>query len=72
MGSYSAITVPGASGFNLFVRPTKKTGPKPTPFTYCGEVDFITWEGEAPISIRWQLRKPVPANLQGLLSVPSP
>lgn len=64
----------GARGqrIHLFVRPTKKTGPKPTPFTYCGEVDFITWEGEAPISIRWQLRKPVPANLQGLLSVPSP
>jgi superfamily II DNA or RNA helicase/diadenosine tetraphosphate (Ap4A) HIT family hydrolase len=57
---------------HLFVRPTKKTGSKPTPFVYCGEVDFISWEGEAPISIRWQLRTAVPANLHGALSVPSP
>jgi hypothetical protein len=57
---------------HLFVRPTKKTGSKPTSFVYCGEVDFISWEGEAPISIRWQLRMAVPANLQSVLSVPSP
>ena len=37
-----------------------------------GEVDFISWEGEAPISIRWQLRTAVPANLHRVLSVPSP
>ena len=57
---------------HLFVRPTKKTGSKPTSFVYCGEVDFISWEGEAPISIRWQLRTAVPASLHGVLSVPSP
>ena len=34
---------------HLLVRPTKKTGSQPTPFTYCGEVDFADWEGEAPI-----------------------
>ncbi|MDE5458443.1 DUF3427 domain-containing protein [Bradyrhizobium sp. CSA112] len=56
---------------HLLVRSTKKTGSKPTPFIYCGEVDFISWEGEAPISIRWRLRTAVPANLQRLLSVPS-
>ena len=55
---------------HLFVRPTKKTGSKPTPFFYCGEVDFVSWEGEAPISIRWQLRTAVPTALQGLLGVP--
>ena len=27
---------------HLFVRPTKKTGQKPTPFIYCGEVDFVS------------------------------
>ena len=47
---------------HLFVRPTKKTGSKPTPFVYCGEVDFLSWEGDAPISIRWVLREPVPAS----------
>lgn len=56
---------------HLFVRPTKKTGTKPTPFFYCGQVDFLSWEGEAPISIRWQLREPVPPSLLTTLSVPS-
>jgi hypothetical protein len=56
---------------HLFIRPTKKTGSKPTPFFYCGEVDFVSWEGEAPISIRWRLRTAVPACLQTLLGVPS-
>ncbi|MCK1417627.1 DUF3427 domain-containing protein [Bradyrhizobium sp. CW4] len=55
---------------HLFVRPTKKTGSKPTPFVYCGQVDFLSWEGEAPISIRWQLREPVPPTLHTTLSVP--
>lgn len=56
---------------HLFVRATKKTGSKPTPFLYCGEVDFVSWEGEAPISIKWRLREAVPAALHGALSVPS-
>jgi hypothetical protein len=56
---------------HLFVRPTKKTGSKPTPFVYCGQVDFLSWEGEAPISIRWQLREAVPPALRDILGVPS-
>ena len=56
---------------HLFVRPTKKTGSKPTPFLYCGEVNFVSWEGDAPISITWRLREAVPPQLHGLLSVPS-
>jgi hypothetical protein len=56
---------------HLFVRPTKKTGSKPTPFVYCGEVDFVSWEGEAPISIKWRLREAVPPPLHGVLGVPS-
>ena len=56
---------------HLFVRPTKKTGSKPTPFIYCGEVDFVSWEGDAPISIKWRLREAVPPPLHGVLGVPS-
>jgi superfamily II DNA or RNA helicase/HKD family nuclease/diadenosine tetraphosphate (Ap4A) HIT family hydrolase len=56
---------------HLFVRPTKKTGSKPTPFVYCGEIDFISWDGDAPISIKWRLREAVPPTLHGVLSVPS-
>jgi superfamily II DNA or RNA helicase/diadenosine tetraphosphate (Ap4A) HIT family hydrolase len=55
----------------LLVRPTKKTGSKPTSFIYCGEVDFVSWEGDAPISIRWRLRESVPVALRSLLGVPS-
>ncbi|MDP3689906.1 DUF3427 domain-containing protein, partial [Bradyrhizobium sp.] len=56
---------------HLLVRPTKKTGSKPTPFYYCGEVDFVSWEGDAPISIKWRLREAVPSALHGALGVPS-
>ncbi len=56
---------------HLFVRATKKTGSKPTPFFYCGEVDFVSWEGDAPISIKWRLREAVPPPLRSVLSVPS-
>nr|WP_280950719.1 DUF3427 domain-containing protein [Mesorhizobium sp. WSM3882] len=56
---------------HLLVRPTKKTGPKPTPFTYCGEVDFSDWVGEGPITVRWHLRDPVPPSLWNSLKVPA-
>src|SRR3954471_21728427 len=36
---------------HLLVRKTKKTGSKPTPFTYCGEVDFQSWVGNTPITV---------------------
>ncbi len=55
---------------HLFVRATKKIGSKPAPFIYCGEVDFISWEGDAPISIKWRLREAVPSPLHSLLGVP--
>ncbi len=55
---------------HLFVRPTKKTGPKPTSFIYCGEVDFVSWEGESPITVRWRLKEQVPPSLREVLNVP--
>jgi hypothetical protein len=55
---------------HLFVRPTKKTGQRPTPFTYCGEVDFVSWEGDSPITVRWQLKEQVPSSLRAILKVP--
>jgi superfamily II DNA or RNA helicase/diadenosine tetraphosphate (Ap4A) HIT family hydrolase len=54
---------------HLFVRPTKKTGSSPTPFIYCGQVDFESWEGEAPITIKWRLRRHIPVNLRPTLGV---
>jgi hypothetical protein len=55
---------------HLFVRATKKTGQKATPFTYCGEVDFVSWEGDRPITVRWRLREAVPSSLHATPKVP--
>lgn len=45
---------------HLFVRRRRKTQRgTASPFTYCGEVDFVDWEKDAPITIRWRLREPL-------------
>jgi hypothetical protein len=38
---------------------------------FCGDVEFVEWEGEKPITVRWQLSEPVPERLLGEL-VPTP
>jgi superfamily II DNA or RNA helicase len=49
---------------HLLVRRFPKTQRgKAAPFTYCGDLDFQSWEGEKPITIRWRLTKPVPEQL---------
>jgi hypothetical protein len=55
---------------HLFVRHTKKIKGKAAPFVYCGEVDFVDWENDAPITIRWRLSESVPPSLRGVLGVP--
>ncbi|MBY5854321.1 DUF3427 domain-containing protein [Rhizobium leguminosarum] len=54
---------------HLLVRKTKKIGPKPAPFIYCGEVDFETWTGEMPITVTWRLREAVPSTLLSQLKI---
>jgi hypothetical protein len=56
---------------HLFVRPTKRLRGKAAPFIYCGELDFVDWEGEKPITVEWKLRKPVPPAFHEVLGVPS-
>jgi hypothetical protein len=60
-----ALRADRGDGAPLFVRPTKRG-----PFLYCGEVDFVSWEGNSPISVLWRLRDPVPESLWTTLSVP--
>jgi hypothetical protein len=48
---------------HLLVRKTKKIGAKPSPFLYCGEADFKEWTGEAPITVTWRLRDPLPPTI---------
>ena len=47
----------------LFVRKQAKIKSNAAPFIYCGEVDFVDWEGNKPISVTWRLRQPVPETL---------
>lgn len=56
---------------HLFVRATRKT-PRGTgaPFTYCGDVGFVDWEGSKPIKISWRLNAPVPEYLRSRFSIP--
>jgi superfamily II DNA or RNA helicase len=45
---------------HLYVRKQKKEANKAAPFLNCGEVDFVSWEGNKPISVTWRLREAVP------------
>jgi hypothetical protein len=46
---------------HLFVRTHKRRpGGGSAPFIYCGDVRFQSWEGEKPITVRWQLSASVP------------
>jgi superfamily II DNA or RNA helicase/HKD family nuclease/diadenosine tetraphosphate (Ap4A) HIT family hydrolase len=51
---------------HLLVRPGRRG-----PFIYCGEADFISWEGSAPITVLWRLREPVPRTLWSTLNIPN-
>jgi hypothetical protein len=53
-----AITV------HLFVRAKPKTSDgRGAPFYYCGPVNFVSWEGNQPITVIWRLVKAVPSVL---------
>ena len=56
---------------HLFVRRDKLRDKKAAPFLYCGEVDFVDWKGEAPITIVWRLQARIPRNLRVLLGLPN-
>jgi len=56
---------------HLFVRAKAKTPDgRGAPFLYCGPVEFVSWNGEKPITVQWKLRTPVPSPLWAELEVP--
>lgn len=55
---------------HLFIRKRKVLDGKAAPFVYCGFVDFVSCEGEKPISVLWRLREPVPQAMTESLGVP--
>ncbi len=57
---------------HLFVRATRKTPKgKAAPFTYCGQVAFVDWEGSKPITIRWRLNQALPEYLHSRFGLKS-
>lgn len=52
---------------HLLARKSGKIGGKAAPFIYCGEVDFVDWRGEKPITVQWRLKQPLSDRLYGLL-----
>lgn len=56
---------------HLFVRRHKLVDGKAAPFVYCGTVDFMSWKGDAPITVDWKLQEEVPARLHRELSIPA-
>ena len=55
---------------HLFIRKHSKIEGRGAPFFYCGPVEFIDWEGDKPITVRWQLSEPVPDSLWPVLRAP--
>ncbi len=54
----------------LLIRKEGKIDGKAAPFIYCGEVDFVDWEGEKPITVRWKLQTPLTKALAELFDAP--
>ena len=46
----------------LFVRDRKKRDGRTVPYTFLGQVDYVSHKGERPISFVWRLRRPMPAD----------
>ncbi len=55
---------------HLFIRHKKKDGNTTVPFFYCGVPSFLSWEGDKPITIKWELEEAVPKYLREKFKVP--
>jgi len=51
-------------GVHLFVRKAAKSDGQTSPFVYSGTLQFVEWEGEKPITVRWRLKSPLSPALQ--------
>ena len=55
---------------HLFVRArAKNRNGRAEHFIYCGELSFISWQGDRPISVKWRLSQPVPQHLHTVLKI---
>ena len=49
---------------HLFVRKKSSINGRTLPFTYCGKMDFIEVNGNAPINVDFELEKPLDKKLR--------
>ena len=56
---------------HLLIRNRKTLDGKAAPFIYCGPVQFQSWQGEKPISVKWKLSEPVPPAMWSQLGIKS-
>lgn len=49
---------------HLFARPSKLRDKTAAPFTYCGPVSSLSWEGEKPITVTSKLSQDIPNHLR--------
>ena len=54
---------------HLFVRKSKLRDGRAAPFRYAGPVTFADWEGEAPITVYFDLAEEVPQELRSLYGI---
>lgn len=55
---------------HLFVRSEKLRSGRAAPFIYMGQPRFVSWKGEKPITIIWELPIAVPEHYHRMLDVP--
>jgi hypothetical protein len=55
---------------HLFIRKSKLRDGRAAPFRYAGPVRFAGWEGNAPMTVQWDLSEAVPQTLRQLFEVP--
>jgi hypothetical protein len=55
---------------HLFIRKRSKQGGKAAPFVSCGDVKFVDWERDNPITIRWELKEPLTDAMAELFEAP--
>ena len=48
---------------SLFVREFKNIGAYTSPYIFLGNADYVSHEGERPVSFNWELHEPLPAAL---------
>ncbi|WP_027868610.1 DEAD/DEAH box helicase [Eubacterium sp. AB3007] len=51
------------SVISLFVREFKKFGAYTAPYVFLGNADYVSHQGEQPVSFHWRLHTPLPAEL---------